>query len=202
MKKLLLLLTLSIGLSSFAQNNNPRFSKGEENNTSDQGHTIENRTIKIKQGGEITIGDDILIGEGASPDGTFRYIQVNEVSTFRGSNTGGTQYGVQQANALPNKYADLKAKVIDFQERGNKRTGYKIFVIVGVGDVRRYQIDLDSALQFGEIIVEGYVNPKKEVKTQSGTSSIADEIKKLNELKESGILTEEEYHKAKQKLLD
>jgi len=199
MKKLLLLLTLSIGLSSFAQNYNPN--RGKEQ-ISDQGHTIEKRTIKIKQGGEITIGDDVLIGDGASPDGTFRYIQVNEASMFRGTNTGGTHYGVQQANALPNKYAGLKAKVVDFQERGNRKTGYKMFVIVGVGEVKRYQIDLDSALKFGELIVEGYVNPNKETKTQNTNSSLADEIKKLNELKESGILTEEEYQKAKQKLLE
>jgi len=198
MKKLLLLLTLSIGLNSYSQNYNPNRDKEM---ITDQGHTIENRTIKIKQGGEITIGNDILIGEGASPDGTFRYIQVNEASMFRGTNTGGTHYGVQQANALPNKYADLKAKVVDFQERGNKRTGYKMFVIIGVGDVRRYQIDLDSALQFGEIIVDGYINPKKEIKSES-SSSLADEIKKLNELKESRIITEEEYQKAKQKLLE
>ncbi len=77
-----------------------------------------------------------------------------------------------------------------------------MFVIVGVGEVKRYQIYLDSALQFGEIIVEGYVNPKKDSKKENGTSSIADEIKKLNELKESGILTEEEYKQAKQKLLN
>ncbi len=112
MKKYYYILTLSLSLNSFVQNTNPRFSKDDINNVSDQGHTIENRTIKIKQGGEITIGDDILIGEGASPDGTFRYIQVNEASMFRETNTGGTHYGVQQANALPNKYIDLKAKVV------------------------------------------------------------------------------------------
>lgn len=33
-------------------------------------------------------------------------------------------------------------------------------------------------------------------------NSIADEIKKLNDLKTSGILTEEEYQKAKNKLLN
>ena len=34
------------------------------------------------------------------------------------------------------------------------------------------------------------------------TRSISDEIMKLNDLKVKGILTEEEYNKAKKKLLD
>ncbi|HLW41587.1 MAG TPA: SHOCT domain-containing protein [Flavobacterium sp.] len=122
---------------------------------------------------------------------------------FRGTNTGGTSWGVQEANALPNKYNGLKAKIIDIVERGRRRTGFKVFVIIGVGEVKRYQIDLDSALEYGEVVVDGYVNPNASNANNSNSSiSLADEIKKLNELKESGLLTEDEYQKAKAKLIE
>ena len=199
MKKTLLLLSfLLINISVYSQRNADLFE-------TEQGHVFEGKSLKIKGGGEIKIGEEIRLGRGSDDNGTFRYIQVNEASMMRAYNTNGTQRGVQEANALPNKFNGLKGKIIDIVDRGNKRTGYKVFVIIGVGEMRRYQIDLDSALEYGEVIVDGYVNPnkKEEIKAvASSSSSIADEIKKLKELKESGIITEEEYEKAKSKLIN
>ena len=49
-------------------------------------------------------------------------------------------------------------------------------------------------------IVKLIIRPKKQNLT-SGTINIADELMKLNELKEKGILTEEEFTEQKKKLL-
>lgn len=197
MKKLLLLL-FAFSLNANSQNYNPNQDKEYK---TEQGHIFIGNSLKINNGGMITVGEDIKLGKGSDTNGTFRYIQVNEGSVFRGTNTGGTNYGVQEANALPNKYNGLKAKIVDIVERGRKKTGYKVFVIIGVGEMKRYQIDLDSALEYGEVIIDGYANNNKK-ETTNTSISLADEIKKLNELKESGLLTEEEYQQAKQKLLE
>ena len=44
-------------------------------------------------------------------------------------------------------------------------------------------------------------NNKKNINLDSNDSSITDELLKLNELKKDGALTQEEYEKAKKKLL-
>lgn len=193
MKKLLLFIILILSNAAYSQKEN-RFVYIKD-------HVMTKDTLFIKGGGIIVRKGDLKLGKGSDDNGTFRFIQVNEASMFRGVSAGGTHYGIQEANAMPNKYNGLKAKVINIEERGNRKTGFKAFVIIAVGDVRRYQVDLDSAIEYGEIIVDG--NEKNKPKnTTASTSSLADEIKKLNELKESGLLTEEEYRKAKTKLLE
>lgn len=63
-------------------------------------------------------------------------------------------------------------------------------------------ISVDNKINIQAVQLGLYFNIVKKKSTQDNNIILTDEIKKLNELKESGILTEEEYQKAKQKLLD
>lgn len=164
-----------------------------------QNYKIDKKTLIINDNIAIKVGEDLKLGKGSDSDGTFRYIQVNEKSMFRAYNTNGTNRGVQEANSLPNKYNGLNGKILKFEERGNQRTGFKVFIIVGIGEVKRYQVDLFSALDSKEILIDGYL-----IETESKakeTKSLAEELKELNKLKEEGLLTEDEFIKAKEKLL-
>lgn len=163
-------------------------------------HKFSNDTLYLKQGGIIVKKQSIKIGRGSKDDGSFRFIEVNEGSMFRGVNRGGTNYGLQEANAMLNKYNDATAEVVRFEDRGNRKTGYKTFVIIAVGDVRRYQVDINNAIDSGEIIIPG--SKVKSQTKETGYFSLADEIKKLNELKEQGLISEQEYDKLKSKLLE
>ena len=65
----------------------------------------------------------------------------------------------------------------------------------GLGAKERHKLDL-SEYGIGEIV--------KETKTTNITSgsSMSDEIKELNKLYDEGVLTKEEFEKAKKKVLD
>jgi hypothetical protein len=80
---------------------------------------------------------------------------------------------------------------------------------VGAGDIVNYWIELDQAIEAGEIVVpEPYaakldINKKNApVVIQQNSVSVADEIKKLKSLFDSGVLTKEEYETQKKKLLE
>lgn len=167
-----------------------------------QENSFDGKTLVLKDGGSITIGEDLKIGKGTKDNGYFRYIEVNSASMMRAYNTNGTNWGVQDANAMSSNYNDLKGKIIRVEERGNKRAGKKWYAVIGVGETRRYQVDIENALTVGEIIIEGSSLGKKDVAVfENKTSSKADELLKIKSLKDEGIITEEEFNKLKAETL-
>src|SRR5690554_1498467 len=188
MKKIILLLTLCISF----------FVVGQET-------TFDKNTLFLKDGGSITVGEDLKLGKGTKDNGYFRYIEVNSASMMRATNTGGTNWGVQDANAMSSQYNDLKGKVIRIEERGNRRTGKKWYAVIGVGEARRYQVDIENALASGEIYVEGSSLNKSSDGTsisESKTTSKADELLKLKSLLNEGLITEEEFETMKTEILN
>ena len=168
-----------------------------------QENSFDGKTLILKNGGSITVGEDLTLGKGTKDNGYFRYIEVNSQSMMRAYNTNGTNWGVQDANSMSSQYNDLKGKVIKIQERGNRRTGKKWYAVIGVGDVRRYQVDIENALISGEILVEGSTLGKKELepKTENQMVSKADELLKIKTLLEDGLITEEEFNQMKSEIL-
>src|SRR5690554_1134687 len=187
MKKIILLLTLCISF----------FVVGQET-------TFDKNTLFLKDGGSITVGEDLKLGKGTKDNVYFRYIEVNSASMMRATNTGGTNWGVQDANAMSSQYNDLKGKVIRIEERGNRRTGKKWYAVIGVGEARRYQVDIENALISGEIIVEGNSLGQNEsdAPVENKTVSKADELLKLKSLLDEGLITEEEFEKMKIEILN
>lgn len=184
MKKLLLLIALLSGMA-WAQENE-----------------LRNDTLYLAKGGFLVEGQQLKLGKGSKDNGDFRNIQVSSSSLMRAYNTNGTNYGVQEANSLSNQYNDLEGKVIRFEKRGTKRTGKKYVVILGVGLPQRYEIDIDNAILSGEVILEGYNLPEAKSDESNSNISVADELLKLKELKDAGILTEEEFNAQKEKVLN
>ena len=169
-----------------------------------QENSFDGKILSLKDGGSIAVDSELKLGKGTKDNGYFRYIEVNANSMMRASNTGGHNWGVQDANAMSSQYNDLKGKVIRIEERGNKRTGKKFYAVIGVGEARRYQVDIENALISGEIYVEGNALGKKEVaqKTNEKTTSKADELLKLKSLKDEGLITEEEFNQMKAEILN
>jgi|SRR5690554_4723919 len=185
MKKIILLLTLCISF----------FVVGQET-------TFDGDTLFLKDGGSITVGEDLKLGKGTKDNGYFRYIEVNSASMMRTTNNN--NWGVQDANAMSSQYNDLKGKVIRIQERGNRRTGKKWYAVIGVGEARRYQVDIENALASGEIYVEGSSLNESSSSTsisESKTTSKADELLKLKSLLDEGLITEEEFETMKTEIL-
>ena len=177
MKKITLLLFILFSFIGFAQEN-----------------SFDGKTLILKDGGSITIGEDLKIGKGTKDNGYFRYIEVNAGSMFR--STGG-----QDANAMSSKYNDLKGNIIRIQERGSERTGKKFYAIISISSIR-YQVDIVNALISGEIYVEGSTLGKKSTQNvESNSISKADELLKIKSLKDEGVITEEEFNKMKSEIL-
>lgn len=158
---------------------------------------FENDTLFLSNGWKITEDQRLKIGTGSTPDGDFKYIRISATSMF--SFTGTNKAAVNSANALPRSCSGLEYKVVRIDKRGTKRTGYNYYPIIGGGGVR-YEVDTENAIRTGELVV-----PNEYVKSDSSKSSvgisIADELKKLKELLESGVLSKEEFDAAKKKLL-
>ena len=72
----------------------------------------------------------------------------------------------------------------------------------------RYIVQYESALNSGELIYPGKTGKNSNAQTvevkitqEKPTSSLADELKKLKDLLDSGVLSKEEFDEAKKKLL-
>jgi len=147
------------------------------------------------------VGDTLLIGTGSMPDGDFKFIRTSATSLFQYYSDKGYQGLVNQANAFPRSYSGLKFKIIRIDKRGNRRHGYVFYPIIETNGLFRYEVDINNAIKTGEITTQDY-DPTFGGKTIIvNQPSVADEIKKLKELEDQGIITKEEFEKQKQKLL-
>lgn len=88
--------------------------------------------------------------------------------------------------------------VKSFEFTGSKRTGRKFYVVAKGGNLSPYWIDIVAALEQKEVISD-VVKPTAAPKN---TIDLADQIKKLKELKDAGALTQEQYDAAVKKLVN
>lgn len=160
-------------------------------------------TLITRSGFKITVGQDINLGTGSTPDGDFKFIRRNStgfgtIMTMTNSNS----YNKSQFS-LPRNMAGHKGKVVKIVVRGNEKIGQTFEPLITFGS-GRYEIDVDNAIISGEIIVpeEFRPKPKAAVIELKQNVSIADEIIKLKKLFDDGILTKEEYDIQKKKLLE
>jgi len=158
---------------------------------------ISGDTLLFKPGLSFIKGDKVKIGTGGMPDGDFKFIRRSATSFFKYSSTTGYQGLANSANSLPRTASGLEYKIIRIDKRGSNKNGFVYYPIINVGAIR-FEIDVENAIKIGEIVVPESFRPsgaKQQV-------SVADDLKKLKELYDSGGLTKEEYETAKKKLLD
>jgi hypothetical protein len=158
---------------------------------------IKGDTLYTTSGYKITKDQDLKIGVGAMPDGDFKFIRTNQGSLFNYTSTTGYQGLANQANALPRNRSGSLLKVSKLQKRGSEKRGFTYYVL-STG-MLKYEVDIENAIQAGEIVVPEEFKQKK-----AGTTpqlSVADEIKKYKSLLDAGAITQAEYDAKKKQLL-
>lgn len=121
------------------------------------------------------IGDWVQIGKGNYPNGDFKYISIEKSNS---------------------EVVGSKLQITKIKTHGLKSVGLKYYLYLE-GKNKVYRCDIDNAMRTGEVIVDDIVIEKSIEKKYS----VADEIIKLKQLKDEGILTEEEFNAEKQKIL-
>jgi len=127
-------------------------------------------------------GDKIQLGKGSAPSGDFRYIYKSLARLPLRASDSGT-------------IADIG--VIRFQ--GTPKKGLKFFIILK-GELKDFEIEVSNALGSGEIVSK---DPNFKINTGNQPCfSVADELKKLKDLLDQGVITKEEFDTQKKKLLE
>lgn len=184
MKKILSFLILLIILVCKAQN----------------AQKFENDTLTTSTGFKVYENLDIKIGTGSMNDGDFKFIRTNATSLFNYYSTTGYQGLANQANSFRRSNSGLTFKVKKIMTRGSKKNGYVYYVKIGQGLIN-YEMDIENAIKSGEIIVPDEFLPKSKNHVQQIKESKYDKLTKIKELKDSEVLSEEEYQKEKEKIL-
>ena len=190
MKSFLLFISIMYcGSQSFAQDSTTRVFK----TLNDAYAFIKKNKYKTSAGWVISRGDELKLIKGSMPDKTFAFISRNP-----------DIYTTSQYNApkLPNTFNGRSAQVAQFLVAGSSKSGYYITATLKVGEMWRYVLDIENAIEAGEIEVPAEFAKKTPPVTGTNTVSLADELKKLKELLDNGALTKEEYELAKKKVLD
>ena len=161
---------------------------------------FENDTLTTSTGFKVYAGLDLKIGTGSMNDGDFKFIRTNANSLFRYSSTTGYQGLANQANSFNRANSGLSYKVKSMMPRGSNKNGYVYYAKIGQGMVN-YEVDLENAIKTGEIIVPDEFMPKFKTNAVQviSTESKYDKLKKLKELKDDGVLSEEEFQNEKGK---
>ncbi|WP_267402121.1 MULTISPECIES: SHOCT domain-containing protein [unclassified Chryseobacterium] len=184
MKKVLWIFTLLI-FGMYHSQNSPKF---------------ENDTLTTSTGFKVYEGLDLKIGTGSMNDGDFKFIRTNASSMFNYYSTTGYQGLANQANSFRRSNSGLTFKVRKMMTRGNKRNGFVYYAKIGNG-IMNYEVDLENAIKFGEIIVPDEFLPI-EKSPQPNSETKYDKLKKIKDLKDSGVLSEDEFQKEKDKIMN
>jgi len=151
-------------------------------------------TFTSEDGTVFTVGDTMRFGIGSNTSGNFKYIYV--LPNFFNSNA------LYYNSTLDGKFATIDK----MQKSGSDKMGYTMYFTF------RYPsgnsaVQVESAIASGELITPAS-KKKAEEKNKpliiqgGGAPSLADELKKLKELLDQGILNQAEFDTQKKKLLD
>ncbi|HTE30693.1 MAG TPA: SHOCT domain-containing protein [Chryseolinea sp.] len=145
-------------------------------------------------------GTDVKLGRGSMPDKTFAFItETPSLLTYN-------QYTDYDKHKLQHSYNGREAKLGQLSVAGSKKMGFFIVVKIKVGQLSRYMMDIENAIEAGELEIPAQY--KIAVKAPEPTVivknevSVADELTKLKKLLDDGVLTKDEYDSQKKKLLE
>lgn len=140
-------------------------------------------------------GDSLLLGKGSMPDKRFAFV-YESLTSFTSPNSPGTR------NYLSSNMSGQRVLVKELFQYGTKRTGYTMIAKVGVGSIVNYWIEIDNAVEAGELSPPTkFIRTVASPTTSGNSSSVADELKKWKDLLDAGAITKEEYDSQKRKLL-
>jgi hypothetical protein len=138
-------------------------------------------SYKASNGVEYKIGDNIKLGRGSAPNGDFVYLQM-----------GGWAAGSSDTN-IGKSYAGLAVtlkKIKKYKFKGEE----KVLFVVGGGNITNYNLNIEDAIATCEV-----ADCKKNEPVVKEDKY--DRLKKLKDLLDQKIITQEEYDKEKTKIL-
>lgn len=201
MKKLLLLLLLiSMSASDLKGQSFDYISKVEQANPKDVNEygCVVADTLFLVDGHRFVKGEKLRLGYGSNPRKDFQFIKISPNNWLMYA--GGDIYEV----CLGSVYANTEMQMKGFKLWGNKKLGKKWYIIIGGGDIVNYSCEIKEAIDFNEIRSE-IITAKGKLNNDAnskGGISIADEIRKMKQLLDDGILSQEEFDAQKAKLLE
>ncbi|GAB3012825.1 SHOCT domain-containing protein [Spirosoma pulveris] len=142
----------------------------------------------------VKVGDTLQMGRGTLPDKSFAFAYHNPSSM-----SAVYRAGQLVKNYLPSQYTGNRLVIKELNMVGFKRTGFSMAAIVGAGTLIRYQVEIENAIEAGEILPPPALRKSSSLTT---VASVADELLKLKSLLDAGALTREEYDAQKKKLLN
>ncbi|UFH52515.1 SHOCT domain-containing protein [Spirosoma sp. KNUC1025] len=146
----------------------------------------------------IKTGDTLQLGRGSMFDKAFAFIYVNPQSFFSANDYNGRKV----KEYLPSLYADKRVVIKDIKSIGTKRSGYTAVIIGSVGGIKRYMIEIDNAIEAGELLPPVEFRQAYSQPSQPPSFSVADELIKLKKLMDEGVLSKDEFEAQKKKLLN
>ncbi|WP_214070467.1 SHOCT domain-containing protein [Mucilaginibacter sp. dw_454] len=139
---------------------------------------------KASNGITYHVGDTLRLGHGTKSDGSFMYFEDHGIIP-----------NPRSVRTLPKQFANGGA-VIKSMRKTTVSGIDKYMFSVNAGGPMRYTVFIDDAIDACE------VKPcKSDTASPTGAGSVADEIKKLKALMDSGAITKAEYEAQKKKLL-
>lgn len=151
------------------------------------------KEYKATNGVTYHVNDTVRLGKGSKPDGSFLYVEDKGLALPTPTGPGGASRG--GGRSLTKDYAN--AGVIIKSIKTVPVNGIdKYLFMVNPGGLFRYSMFIDDAIAACE------VKPCTVTDTPKPVASVADEIKKLKQLLDSGGLTQAEYDSQKKKLLN
>lgn len=194
MKKITLLFSLIISISAFGQANL------EPGTRAGKAHRSVKNGYATSLGWELKEGDTLQLGTGSRDRQLFSYIYSSPASFSQIMNAN------EDIKYLDNDYNDQIAVIKKFGAKGRRKIGYKAYAVVGIGEMENYWVEIEDAIEYGEIIPPNsdYAPEKEvmEVKVVGQESDKYDKLAKLKTLWDEGVLTKEEFNIEKKKILD
>ncbi|WP_313029491.1 SHOCT domain-containing protein [Soonwooa sp.] len=154
------------------------------------------------------IGDTITLGKGSAPNGDFNYLQQggfgNTIAMIGGSDMGvmsGSKDKGSYSSGIGRKYSGMNVIIKKIKVEKDRRGGSKVFFVVGGGNITNYNLFIDDAATSCEI--KDCVKETMDVNIVNAApaESKYDKLKKIKELKDEGILSEDEFQKEKEKIM-
>jgi hypothetical protein len=139
---------------------------------------------KASNGVTYHLNDTVRLGRGTKADGSFLYLEDRGIIP-----------NPRSVRSLPKEFANGAAVIKNIRKTSISGVDKYLFS-VNPGGPMRYSVFIDDAIAVCE------VKPCASTDSPKSAGSIADEIKKLKSLLDSGAITKAEYDAQKKKLLN
>lgn len=151
------------------------------------------KQYKASNGVTYRINDTVHLGKGSNSNGSFMFVQDRGL----GFTLPGPQGRSAGGRGLPKDMSNGGVIIKSIKKTTENNLEKYVFMVNGGGPLR-FSLFIDDAISVCE------VTPCKQSSSGSPVpvASVADEIKKLKQLMDSGAITKDEYESRKKKLLD